>query len=349
MLKPHNRAELEFDLLEEIGQEGRNSRVFLAHDHQLNARIVIKSVSKAAGVDPTQFFDEARILYESSHPYVVPIHYGCFDADAIHIAMPYFARGSIGALLDQRFLTVREVIRFGIQFLAGLHNIHSKGLVHFDVKPDNVLISDRGDALLSDFGLARRTDADGLVGSDTTYSRMLTPERARRDVDFSYSHDIYQAGLTLYRMTAGSASFEAQWNAFINAGDLDERRYVAAVLQGTFPDRRAYPEHVPQKLRKIISRCLECDPAQRYTSVLQITNALADIDDECLDWMYEEWPDGSRRWSRVAEGLERFLEIAADGSSVAKKQRKDGSYAHIKAFCQKIIGKSLIKEFLRKE
>ncbi|CAE6766058.1 Serine/threonine-protein kinase PknD [Paraburkholderia domus] len=349
MLKPHNRAELEFDLIREIGAEGRNSKVYLAHDHQLNAQLVIKSIDKAAGVDPTKYFHEASILYESSHPYVVPIHYGCFDNDAIHIAMPYYARGSIASLLNQRFLTVREVIRFGVQFLAGLHNIHSKGLIHFDIKPDNILISDRGEALLSDFGLAKRTNKDGLAAPDMAYSRMITPERARQEADFSFSHDIYQAGLTLYRMTAGNTAFDTQWNAFIDKGALDAKRFVNAVAQGTFPDRSAYPEHIPQKLRSIIKKCLECDPAIRYTSVLQITNALAEIDDQGIDWKYEEWPDGSRRWSRDADGSERSLEIAANGSSVAKKQRKDGSYAQVKAYCLKSIGKAAIKDFLRKE
>jgi eukaryotic-like serine/threonine-protein kinase len=349
MLKPHNRAELEFDLLKEIGSEGRNSRVHLAYDRQLNAHLVIKSVEKSAATDPAQYFLEASILYESSHPYVVPIHYGCYDADFIHIAMPYFERGSVNALLNTRFLTIREVVRLSIQFLAGLHNIHSKGLVHFDIKPDNILLSDRNEAMLSDFGLAKRTDNNGIANQPTAYTRMITPERVRLEADLSFSHDIYQAGLTIYRMTAGNSAFDEQFDSFVSAGVLDAKRFVEAIKQGEFPNRTAYPEHVPARLRKIIKKCLEPNPTDRYTSVLQIVNALAEIEDEGIDWQYEVWPDGARRWSRTEDGLERYLEIAADGSSVAMKARRDGSYARVKAFCQSSIGATAIKNFLRNE
>lgn len=347
MLKPHNRAELEFDLLKEIGAEGRNSKVFLAYDHQLKTQLVIKSVDKASGIAPADYFREATILYESDHPYVVPIHYGCFDNDAIHIAMPYFARGSIASLLDQRHLTAREIVRFGLQFLAGLHNIHSKGLIHFDIKPDNILISDRGEALLSDFGLARRTNADGVTEQARFYRRMLTPERARLEAEFSFSHDIYQAGLTLYRMAVGPVNFDNQWDSYIVGGALDARRFVDAVLNGMFPVRNAYPEHIPARLQKLINKCLESDAGARYTSVLQIVNALADVEDKGIDWQYEEFPDGSRRWSRTSEGSERYLNVDPNGVGEAKKQRRDGSYTKITAYCHKPIGKAAVKTFLK--
>jgi serine/threonine protein kinase len=154
VFKPYNKAEVTFDLVREIGTDGQNSRTFVATDHQLNAEIVIKQIAKASLASPVNFFDESKALYASAHPNVVQIHYGCEDADSIYLAMPYYRRGSVKNLITNRHMTVREIVTAGCQILSGLHNIHSKGLIHFDVKPDNVLLSDRGEALLSDFGLA---------------------------------------------------------------------------------------------------------------------------------------------------------------------------------------------------
>jgi serine/threonine protein kinase len=150
MLKPYNRAELVFDLINEIGQSGRNSRTYVARDHQLDAEIVIKEIKKSRLASAPSFFEEAKALYASAHPNVVQIYYSCQDADSVYIGMPYHRRGSIGAMMRKESLTVREIAALGCNVLSGLHNIHSKSLMHFDVKPDNVLLSDRGEGLLSE-------------------------------------------------------------------------------------------------------------------------------------------------------------------------------------------------------
>src|SRR6266481_6240831 len=148
MFKPYNKAEITFDLIKEIGLTGRNSRMFVAKDHQLDAEIVIKQIAKARVASPANFFDESKSLYTSAHPNVVQIHYACYDADSIYLAMPYYRKGSVTSLITDKYMTVREIVTVGCQVLSGLHNIHSKGLIHFDVKPDNILLSDRGEALL---------------------------------------------------------------------------------------------------------------------------------------------------------------------------------------------------------
>lgn len=152
MFKPYNTAQIVFDLDTEIGQNGRNSQTYTARDHQLDAEIVIKKIEKGKLNSPVEFFDESKALYASSHPNVVPVHYACEDATHIYIAMPFYRNGSVNELITGKFMTVREIVKVGCQVLSGLHNIHSKGLIHFDVKPDNILLSDRGEALISDLG-----------------------------------------------------------------------------------------------------------------------------------------------------------------------------------------------------
>jgi eukaryotic-like serine/threonine-protein kinase len=176
MLSPFSIAELRFDLLREIGQEGQNSRTYVARDHQLDAEIVIKKIEKRRIASPADFFQESRMLYASAHQNVVQIHYACYDAGHIYLAMPYYSKGSIKPLITGKFLTVREIVAVGCQVLSGLHNIHSKGLIHFDVKPDNILQSSRGEALLADFGLAKQMNFGGIAEQDMHYLKMIPPE-----------------------------------------------------------------------------------------------------------------------------------------------------------------------------
>ncbi|PWS22273.1 serine/threonine protein kinase, partial [Enterococcus faecium] len=87
-----------------------------------------------------------------------------------------YAKGSLKKLMSTRHLTVREIVVIGCQVASGLHNVHSKGLIHFDIKPDNILFSDRGEALLSDFGLTRPFNRSGHAEPFGLYGRMVPPE-----------------------------------------------------------------------------------------------------------------------------------------------------------------------------
>ena len=347
MLKPYNRAELAFETIREIGAEGKNSTVFLAKDHQLNAELVIKRIAKLTMPDQALYFQEASILYQSEHANVVPVHYACEDKDYIYIAMPYFEKGSLKALLNNRFLTVREIVRLSVQFLSGLHNIHTKGLIHFDIKPDNILLSKRGEALVSDFGLAQQMTPEGVARQDISYQKITPPERLARKADFTVAHDIYQVGATVYRMCVGEKAFHEQWDAFFPGGVPRGDLFVAAVINGTFPDRKRFPEQIPQRLRTIVVKCLAPAEDDRYRSVLEITNALSEIDGPELDWRYDVQPDGTRTWLKVSDGLECILTVDPKGDSIAKKQNKNGVYNNIRANCVKDATSKSIRDFIK--
>ena len=84
-----------FDKLREIGQEGKNSKVYLVHDHQLDGDLVIKEIEKVKFKTPDEYFKEARLMFSQKHENVVEVHYAGMDADNIYIAMPYYANGSV--------------------------------------------------------------------------------------------------------------------------------------------------------------------------------------------------------------------------------------------------------------
>lgn len=273
-------AELNFETLKEIGQEGRNSQVFLAHDKQLDGQIVVKKIAKSKLPNASEYYKEAKILYASTHPYVVRVNYGCSDNDHIYIAMPYYSNGSLKQLIDQRFLTIREVIRYSIQFLSGLNNIHSKGLLHFDIKPDNILISDSNEALLSDFGLSKAMDTLGFANPDGIYPKQVPPETflsTNKTIHF----DIYLSGLTIYRLLNGNKHYYSQFN-FPNQQD-----YITAIVHGHFPNRSSYLPHIPLKLQRIVNKALNVNISDRHQSVLELINELSTVD-ENLDWQYSK-------------------------------------------------------------
>lgn len=345
MINLYNLAQVSFLLGNEIGQEGKNSKTYIAHDIQLDAEIVIKKILKNEIDSIDTFFNESRILYLSSHPNVVQIHYACQDDDSIYIAMPYYKKGSLNNLINSRFLTVREIIVFGCQIASGLHNIHSKKLIHFDIKPDNILLSERGEALISDFGLAKNANISGKASQDRMYFKMIPPE-ALNGSEFTVLFDIYQLGLTLYRMCNGNSNFYEQFHKYGETpSSLDRDKFRFDVQNGRFPNRSAFLEHIPEKLRKIIKKCLEPNPSDRYCAMIKVANALADIDGNTLDWEFSQ-SSLSKAWTKRTGEREYNLIISSDGTSKAEKITASGNTTQIRDYCNLNLTTKDIKRFL---
>jgi len=346
MLNTTRTAELSFHIVSEIGQEGKNSQVFTATDLQLNAEIVVKKMFKNDFSDVNEYFSEASLLCLSSHPNVVPIYYACQDEDHVYLAMPYFEKGSLKKRLQDKAISVREIIVFSTQVLSGLHNIHSKGLIHFDVKPDNILFSERNEALLSDFGLTKQTSYSGIAGQDRIYGNMVPPE-AFSTSDFNSQFDIYQFGLSLHRMCVGDNVFYAEYATFIEGGSLNRDRFRHAVVNGQFPSRDNYPEHIPQALINTVKKCLSVDLNQRYSAAVDVVNDLSDIDGALLDWNLLS-TGAERKWCKqLPDGRSYELIVNTDGSSIAMKTSANNNTQRVIAYCKPSINRADIKRFLR--
>ena len=340
MLKPHKRAEVEWHEIREIGQEGKNSTAHVVEDVQLGAEIVMKKVEKAKLDSADEYFSEAKALYATAHQNVVPVLYSCEDDDYVYIALPLYENGSLKALMTARNLTVREIVRISCQLLSGLHNIHSKGLIHFDIKPDNVLLSERGEALLSDFGLAKQMYA-GEAWQDQFYMPIAPPERVAGP-PFNLQHDVYQFGLTLYRMCCGEDAVRNQFDAFGG----DRAAFIAALENGTYPDRSMFPEHIPNRLKSVVIRCLRPDPNERYDSALAVANELAKVE-HCFDWEFET-DAGLKRWSRTENGAVKSFVVNGDGSTVFSTT-KNGNTRRKTAHCKQAMTTTRIRGVLKDE
>lgn len=346
MLRPISIAEVRFDLREDIGSAGQNASVFRARDLQLDTDLAIKRIEKRRFSNIDEFFEEATLLYRSSHPNVVPIHYACQDDQHIYLAMPLYKNGSLRTKIAKERPTVREIITYSTQFLGGLHNIHSKGLIHFDVKPDNILLSDRGEALLSDFGLAKQISFAGTAGQDRIYAKMTPPE-AFRQSEFTRLFDIYQAGLSIYRLCVGDSAFYAAYEQYFENGDLNRNRFRHAVLNAQFPPVDEFPENIPKRLIDTVRKCLRPNPQDRFTSASEVVNAFADVEGKLLDWRLESTLD-YREWSKTS-GERRFrLRVDSEATSVATRQVSGGAERKLSEFCKEGITRADIKRFLRR-
>lgn len=287
---------LKFQLGDKIGGGGEGE-IFKAYDTQLNAELAIKRLDIKKMTNPIGFFEESRKLYLTRHHNVVDVNYACKDDDFIYLAMPLYKKGSLKSLTDTRFLTSREIIRYSLQFLSGLNNIHSKQLIHFDIKTENILLSDSNQALVSDFGVAQYMGAYGFAQNKGVSLQYAPPElftQSKHDLKF----DIYQAGLAMYRMCNGDANFMKQLNlaATLNGKSAaSNQNFIDALKKGAFPDRKYYLPHIPKILKKVINTALEVDIQNRHSSVIAFLNEISKID-AVNDWQYSIDSLNNEKW-----------------------------------------------------
>ncbi|WP_312973306.1 serine/threonine-protein kinase [Atlantibacter sp.] len=344
MITPYQKADVSFKFKEEIGLEGRNSKVYLAHDEHLDHEIVIKQVEQKS-IEPDEFFQEARLLYASAHSNIVQICYAAKDDNNIYIAMPFYSNGSLSSLMAKKHLTSREIIRYAVQFLSGLNHIHSKGLMHFDIKPNNIMLSDRDEALLSDFGLSAIIDADGFSAISKFYTTHVPPEIFSQN-RFNFTYDIYQSGMTLYRMAVGDEFFKNAADTFFS--DTDKDRLHASFARGDFPPK-TYPVHIHPTLVKIINKCLHPNPNDRYQSVLSIINDLAKISDGCLDWrLVNEDDNGKILWIKPVDGANLHLTLDPESNTTdCRKVYSDGKSRKLSSHCVDVTSNKVMYRLMK--
>jgi serine/threonine protein kinase len=289
-------ARLDYRKVREIGAgKGMNSSVFEALD-RMGRTVAVKEIPKADldkhGI--SDYFQEAKILFESRHDHVVPIYTACETADEVVLLMPLFGRGSLGDRIATAPLGLREVLDVGHGTLHGISRIHVAGYLHFDLKPSNVLFDDLGRPVVADFGQSRMLGPLGVAARPPMYWFGYPPEV------FNYGggvvqSDVYQVGLTLYRAVNGDPFFKDGLARQVGKHGGDLRGCVAC---GELVDPGKFLPHVPQALRKVIRTALAVDPVERYATAADFSDALARVD-AGNDWKVEPLADGGMRWTAL--------------------------------------------------
>jgi eukaryotic-like serine/threonine-protein kinase len=292
-------AEIRYQKIRRIGVgEGMNSEVFLAFAPQLSTEIAIKEIRKASlGTTPASCFREAGLMFSSRHPHVVPPLYGCNTADQISIAMPYYPKGSLKSRIKDSPMPLKECLRVAHGVLLGLTQIHLKNILHLDLKPSNVLFDEINRARVADFGQARTVDSVGVVTAPRMYQLAFPPETLMTS-RATVQADVYQAGLLLYRMVNGNPFYEAQIPAPAEWGNK--------ITRGKFPNRDLFMPHVPRRLRTVIRKALEVNPANRYPSATDMLDAVGKVRIS-LDWDVTNSASGALSWRSCREGRPDLL------------------------------------------
>lgn len=300
-------ATLIYDPLRQIGVgQGMNSKVFHSADPQLGGEFAVKEIPKASfGNGLAAYFQEATTMFACEHPNVVPIQYACETQDEVCLAMRYFPRGSLSNRIATGPMQFGPILKMMREVLSGLGHIHSRGFVHLDVKPSNVLFSDTDEAMVADFGQSRRA-VNGVVPGPAMYIPAMPPEVIISRVAVVAS-DVYHAGLLLYRAANGDAFYKAQIPA-------DRNVLARKIVSGKFPDRSLFLPHVPKRIRTIIRTSLKVDPAERYQTARELADALAKVRVP-NDWRVNTSPVGAIEW-RVDRPSQPTLAVKLDRSGI---------------------------------
>jgi tetratricopeptide (TPR) repeat protein len=247
--------------------------VFRAHDPALDRPIALKVIRSEDLRDPEsqqRFLRELRILARLRHPNVITVHSaGLSDHGYPYVAMDLIEGGSLRDRLERDGpLPLQEAVRICVQLAKALAYAHSRGVLHRDIKPHNILL-DGDDALLTDFGLAKLVgaDAQGLTRSGDRIGTPLymAPEQAQGDNRrVGPATDVYSLGVTLFHMITGKRPFTAP-----SVVEL-----FTSIIRDPAPSVRRLRPDVDDALEAIIARCLEKDPEDRFPAAAALRDAL---------------------------------------------------------------------------
>jgi serine/threonine protein kinase len=257
-----------YRLLELIGSGGM-AVVYRGVDTLLQRQVAVKVLREAFAGDPAflaRFQREARAAARLDHPNVVTVYDVGQDGDRHYIVMEYVDGQDLKTLIRQKGrLDVHEALHLAIQVCAGVGHAHQAGIIHCDIKPQNVLVTRDGRAKVTDFGIARALSGSGITESETVWGSPLyfSPEQAAGDPP-SPASDVYSIGVMMYEMLAGSPPFQAE-----------KPTALALMHMREDPPPLAVRNHqVPPQLEWIVRKVLAKDPSARYRTAEQLAHVL---------------------------------------------------------------------------
>ena len=254
---------------------GGTANVYLARDTVMNRTVAVKVLS--GEITPTasrNFMTEARAAAVLSHPNVVNVYDVLEVSGEMYIIMEYICGITLREYLDYHgHLSVKESVNCARQILHALHAAHSRGIVHRDIKPGNILITTEGRIKVTDFGIARLPDRDSFLMPDRTVGTVqyVSPEQAGGGAVDERS-DLYSLGVLMYEMLTGSVPFEAERPADIAMMHLSKK-----------PEPPTYRNpNIPGAVEKIVLCALEKDPAARFDGAADMLRVLDRLPDDLL-------------------------------------------------------------------
>jgi tetratricopeptide (TPR) repeat protein len=266
-----------YTITRELGGGGM-SRVFLAHEEELGRDVVVKVLppEMMAGVSADRFDREIRLAARLQHPHIVPVLTAGQMNGVPYYTMPFVEGASLRARLTaDGALPITEAIGVLRDVAKALAYAHERGIVHRDIKPDNVLLTG-GSAVVTDFGIAKalsaaRTEAPGgtltQIGTSIGTPAYMSPEQAAADPATDHRTDIYSFGCLAYEILSGRPPFTAK----------SPQKLLAAQMSETPQPLETLRADVPPSLAQLVMKCLSKEADQRPQSALEIARQLETV------------------------------------------------------------------------
>jgi eukaryotic-like serine/threonine-protein kinase len=263
--------------IEELVGHGGMSSVYKAHDSLLERDVALKVLHEQYSGDEDfveRFKREARSVAQLQHPNIVTVIDRGEEDGRQYIVFEYIKGENLKELVVRKGrLDVREALEISLEVAHGLAFAHDNGLIHRDVKPQNVLLNGDGRAKVTDFGIARTLDVDGMTQTGTVLgtSNYIAPEQASGNRVDAHS-DVYSLGAVLYELLAGEVPFPGE-------------SFVAVAMKHVHepsPNLLDVRGDIPLRVAAAVDRALEKDPNQRFPTMdafaAELEASLAELD-----------------------------------------------------------------------
>ncbi len=249
--------------------EGGMAAVYKAYQPGVDRYVALKILPRHFAGDPlfvSRFEQEAKVLAKLQHPHILPVFdFGQADGYT-YIVMPFLQSSDLTALVRTQTLSLAQIRRIISQVGDALDYAHSRGLVHRDVKPSNVLLDERGNCLLTDFGIAKIVESSskltatgGIIGTPS----YMAPEQGMGEPVDGRS-DIYALGIMLYEMATGRVPYQAETPMAVMIKHLND----------PLPLPRHLNPALPEAVERVILKALAKNPQDRYATAGEMVRAL---------------------------------------------------------------------------
>ena len=255
-----------YEILELIGSGGM-ADVYKAKCHKLNRFVAIKVLKSEFSSDSSfvgKFKAEAQAAAGLMHPNIVNVYDVGEENRMYYFVMELVEGITLKHYIEKKIrLTAKEAVSIAIQVSMGIEAAHNNGIIHRDIKPQNIIISKEGKVKVADFGIAKAATSNTVTSHAMGSVHYTSPEQARGGYSDAKS-DIYSIGITLFEMITGHVPFDGETTVAVAIKHIQEE----------MPSPRLYVPDVPISVEQIISKCCQKNPDRRYSNVGQLIRDL---------------------------------------------------------------------------
>ncbi|MCR5279155.1 MAG: Stk1 family PASTA domain-containing Ser/Thr kinase, partial [Lachnospiraceae bacterium] len=255
-----------YEIIEKIGTGGM-SDVYRAKDHKLNRLVAVKVLKQEFSENAnfvSKFKVEAQAAAGLMHPNVVNVYDVGEESGINYIVMELVEGITLKKYIEKKArLSVREATSIAMQIALGIEAAHNKHIIHRDIKPQNVIISNDGKVKVTDFGIAKAATSNTITSNVMGSVHYTSPEQARGGYSDEKS-DIYSLGITMFEMLTGRVPFNGDTTVAIAIKQIQE----------PMPSPKEYVPEIPVSVEQIVLKCTQKSPDKRYQNMEELITDL---------------------------------------------------------------------------